>query len=1179
MASPQSDDCKPESLDDPLLSPLFLSASDSNSSTAASTSTTTVSSSSSSSSHDAESPRNDWWSTTKPDALDDLNLNMSFNFPCDQWGMDLDTDITSFISDTSHQFSIDPNALHFGNNVYGGSGAEQDQLSDSMFQFTVSRPLHDSSMSSMSNVSNMSGNAPVQQLPTPAAASASSRSTSPESIFSNTGVNPSHLSLMEQLSQRAREAAGITHAVSASKETLLQPQLQAPVSPVSPVSTGKFKFKLDAQIPQPKLPIPRLRPNTLPAMNVYANLLAQQQDQQQQQQLGPTIPPALAAVPVPVSSPVPTPPQLTKSGRPKTSHTTIERRYRTNLNARILALRRAVPALRILEKGVTQTQQGKGLTGASAPKWDFNDVINERGYVDGVKAAKKNSKGVVLGKAVEYIKALKRRELRLTREADGLKSLVSGLVGGPKLLQTWEQEWRGKFGGEEADEVDEEGDEDDDDDGGEGEDDEDDEEGGVRRKRAKMEKKGGAAPANSAVNVATATSGNAEKRKRGRPRKVLMGAEAPRLVLHPPGLGVQQQQQQQAAQQVQAQQQQSSQPQPSKYLLAAFALFSFFNTAPSSYSYSNAHTNRHSGSVLTPSPSSAQASFTTPTTLLLITWTPLQMMNTVVSVLLLISLVSGYLPQSVRAYVPGFVFAQPPAAVHMLEGERAADEDETSDEDGDEKATKHDRDGADGFNPSVESAPGKTNASGTLGRLVRVVVKSVMMGIALGKGNGLHATARNVRMWRCAAEEIVLRGPSKTSLIQRIKTYLSFSASLRVSSASHHALTYTSTTSISPSSASPSTTSRASDQITLALLALPISSSTAERRWNEARKVADTTAFEKLVLGMSVEEAAEVVKSSYGHSQLHPTTTTSVSVPTSASAPAQRQSPAQYIASYTVGLKTKEIAARQFVECVNIGSGAGVEAGTGVGDEEDRTQTQNQNQRPAVQVQGNSADQTPQAHMRALSHPHSQPYADDTTVLQAGKELGGRLADLTRMIEKCAGSIGVGITGVSVASGANTGLGMSATTISPSSYLYPHELTDILEESESECSSESEEDGVTGVGEEDMVRDAKLIMMTTMLYRYIFTVSAASAGSTTTAATLTTTTTGPTGALPAITTAATIPIPAPSCPEPPAAMLLALRRALGNTAFDLTPDMEDARDRIVDVLADMGRGAGRVGVC
>ncbi|KAF8512592.1 hypothetical protein BU17DRAFT_69142 [Hysterangium stoloniferum] len=54
------------------------------------------------------------------------------------------------------------------------------------------------------------------------------------------------------------------------------------------------------------------------------------------------------------------------------------------------------------------------------------------------------------------------------------------------------------------------------------------------------------------------------------------------------------------------------------------------------------------------------------------------------------------------------------------------------------------------------------------------------------------------------------------------------------------------------------------------------------------------------------------------------------------------------------------------------------------------------------------------------------------------------------------------------------------------------------------------------------------------------------------------------GALPAITTTTTVPIPATSCPKPPAAMLFALRRALGSTAFDLTPDMRDARDMIVD---------------
>lgn len=82
------------------------------------------------------------------------------------------------------------------------------------------------------------------------------------------------------------------------------------------------------------------------------------------------------------------------SGRPKTSHTTIERRYRTNLNARILALRHAVPALRILDKDHSRRPEFAG------------DVVDERGFVDGVKAARKASKASILGKAAEYIQCV-----------------------------------------------------------------------------------------------------------------------------------------------------------------------------------------------------------------------------------------------------------------------------------------------------------------------------------------------------------------------------------------------------------------------------------------------------------------------------------------------------------------------------------------------------------------------------------------------------------------------------------------------------------------------------------------------------------------------------------------------------------------------------------------------------
>jgi hypothetical protein len=78
-------------------------------------------------------------------------------------------------------------------------------------------------------------------------------------------------------------------------------------------------------------------------------------------------------------------------GRPKTSHTTIERRYRTNLNTRIQSLRLAVPALRVLDEK-NQAENGS------------EDIVDERGFVDGVKVARKVSKANVLGKAVEYIR-------------------------------------------------------------------------------------------------------------------------------------------------------------------------------------------------------------------------------------------------------------------------------------------------------------------------------------------------------------------------------------------------------------------------------------------------------------------------------------------------------------------------------------------------------------------------------------------------------------------------------------------------------------------------------------------------------------------------------------------------------------------------------------------------------
>lgn len=266
--------------------------------------------------------------------------------------------------------------------------------------------------------------------------------------------------------------------------------------------------------------------------------------------------------------------------RPKTSHTTIERRYRTNLNARIQSLKAAVPALRVLDQNTTQE----------------GDVVDERGYIDGVKVARKGSKANVLGKAVEYIRVLKRREIRLRREQEGLRTLILGIPGAEPLLAEWDHEWAKKFGGPERDEIDNEAE------AYEGSDEEDGEDDGDDSERARKKPKLAKAPAakkDKNPNIPTAPAAPApiiegipgvapEKRKRGRPRKVQPGAPAPIVLAAPVVLG--------SPVGAPVQGDVTMQAQPQQYLLAVFALFSFFNSPFTSTGASHPHT--HQGSVL-----------------------------------------------------------------------------------------------------------------------------------------------------------------------------------------------------------------------------------------------------------------------------------------------------------------------------------------------------------------------------------------------------------------------------------------------------------------------------------------------------------------------------------------------------------------------------------------------------
>lgn len=99
--------------------------------------------------------------------------------------------------------------------------------------------------------------------------------------------------------------------------------------------------------------------------------------------------------------------KITKPKKEKTSHNMIEKRYRTNINDKILALRDCVPSLRCV------------VTGGTRPNEDL----------DGLTPASKLNKATVLTKATEYIFHLQKRnallmkELNEARQAQGVATM------------------------------------------------------------------------------------------------------------------------------------------------------------------------------------------------------------------------------------------------------------------------------------------------------------------------------------------------------------------------------------------------------------------------------------------------------------------------------------------------------------------------------------------------------------------------------------------------------------------------------------------------------------------------------------------------------------------------------------------------------------------------------------
>ncbi|UKZ50152.1 hypothetical protein TrVGV298_004408 [Trichoderma virens] len=101
---------------------------------------------------------------------------------------------------------------------------------------------------------------------------------------------------------------------------------------------------------------------------------------------------------------------LEEGGKPikKTAHNMIEKRYRTNINDKIAALRDSVPSLRIMSKSA----RGE-------------DTTEDREELHGLTPAHKLNKATVLSKATEYIRHLEKRNNRLLDENSAMHQRIA----------------------------------------------------------------------------------------------------------------------------------------------------------------------------------------------------------------------------------------------------------------------------------------------------------------------------------------------------------------------------------------------------------------------------------------------------------------------------------------------------------------------------------------------------------------------------------------------------------------------------------------------------------------------------------------------------------------------------------------------------------------------------------
>ncbi|KAI0634809.1 hypothetical protein C8Q77DRAFT_655496 [Trametes polyzona] len=1018
------------------------------------------------SSFDSNEP--DWtqlsaWTQQQQDQKFDLASDFNFSLP-----MDLDFD---------QNMAVDPSALHF-TTIFDHSAFAMPPAEGSFLMANEMVPNNQTLYPTSDNASWSSAHIEPQtgrRLSITSSSSSSGASLSPvmEPASAVSSSPSSEVNLSDpasELAQRVRQMAGVTLAVPVSAQVQ---QLAA--------AGGQAKLPIP-RLKQPSAPAPAPKRSPKPSPPPEAESSASSSPSSEQ-----------AQSPSSTSDATPPAPTQTVIGRPKTSHTTIERRYRTNLNARITGLKQSVPALRVLELKA----------GEQSP---YNDVVDSRGFVDGVKVARKMSKANILGKATEYIRVLKKREARLKREQDGLKSLVSGLVGGPALLKEWEREWRERFGGEEKDEIEDDAAASDDDEGDGDDSDGEDEEGRARKKAKvskppKKEKPYRPPPPPPVPGVPGAVP---EKRKRGRPRKVpLPPAPAapvdpsPMVAPNPASMStVFSAEQPMHETYMQAAPSQGPVGQQQQYLLAVFAFFSVFNSPLTSSHRSHAapHSHTHHGAVLTQhAPTETQVPIPTPTHYGL--HEVVQVVHLLVSALVffyvLVPWISSVLKQSNILARMSSLFSRPAKSLARGDVKHKA-------------LTRAALTAA--LSPAARGStdePAQLRAALGVSTGVPGLLQSVIK--AARKDRGIEFNQLEQRAWVRLGELTAFDGEQAPSLVC-CRTYAqSLYPPGTVGITTRLQTFWCMFRHISPFAASTS------DLSTLALIIRPVFPSKAAELWGRARQREFLRAHEKIVLNnMTVEGAADwLAKWRKWHDTERKGRCTAC----------EKRTPLGVLAAILIRERLRKHAASLFVRTV--------------------VRAEDASRRANATCDSDDESESPLYEYNAEKDYQEEQERKET--IEAGKSIGGRTAELAILLER------IWDTGFH-----------TYEDVLPSP---PRHRSGTGVDADADVDADCEDSADLASQDEAEIR---ALLTATLIYRRIFP-----------------------SAIPAAAAFVLSPPPSPSRRN--ARLHMALRTALGSPAFEygaedgrledpeLGAALEDARDRVVDMLVDFDKACRRGG--